>query len=81
MIASEILGYLETHQDAGDTLRGIVGWWLEQHRIEIVTKSVKAALDELVAVRLVECRALPGSPAKPVYVCRKQPGKTARWKG
>jgi hypothetical protein len=52
----EILGYLQQHAGARDTLVGIARWWLLRQRIETMTKSVKKALDELIGLGLV----LPG---------------------
>ena len=39
-----ILNYLEKHPDAGDTLEGIVTWWLEQDRIDRLVNEVAEAL-------------------------------------
>lgn len=48
-IGYEILAYLAEHQDSGDTLEGIVQWWLLERRIENQTAKVNEALAELVA--------------------------------
>jgi hypothetical protein len=51
--AHEVLAYLAEHQDAQDTLEGIVEWWLLEQKIKYRTAEVKEALDELVAQSLV----------------------------
>lgn len=43
-----ILGYLQKHPNAGDTLEGIVTWWLEQERIDRIVDEVAEALESLV---------------------------------
>ena len=47
-IAREILTYLADHPDAGDTLEGIMQWWLMQRRIQNQIVLVEKALNELV---------------------------------
>jgi hypothetical protein len=47
-IESEILAYLVEHPEAGDTLKGIVDWWLLEQKIKFQTAKVKEALDQLV---------------------------------
>lgn len=44
-----ILSYLCDNPDAGDTLEGIVQWWLLQQRIKFGTQTVAGALAKLVA--------------------------------
>jgi len=48
-IAREILAYLADHPDAGDTLEGIMQWWLMQRRIQNQIVLVEKALNELVS--------------------------------
>ena len=48
-IMYEILAYLTENPDAGDTMEGIVEWWLLEQTIKRETEKVKDALDELVA--------------------------------
>jgi hypothetical protein len=48
-IMYEILAYLAENPDAGDTMEGIVEWWLLERTIKRETEKVKDALDELVA--------------------------------
>lgn len=43
-----ILNYLQKNPGAGDTVEGIVTWWLEQERIERVVDEVAKALESLV---------------------------------
>jgi hypothetical protein len=52
-VALEILGYLQQHPHASDTLVGIARWWLLRQRIETMTKTVKKALDELMSLGFV----------------------------
>lgn len=47
-IARDVLTYLIEHQDAQDTIEGIVEWWLVEQKIKQQTVNVKAALDDLV---------------------------------
>jgi DNA-binding PadR family transcriptional regulator len=44
-----ILSYLSDNPEAGDTLEGIVQWWLLQQRIKFGTQTVAGALATLVA--------------------------------
>jgi hypothetical protein len=48
-IAREILAYLADHPDAGDTLEGIVVWWLLEGRINSNKHLAISALDDLVS--------------------------------
>ena len=48
-----ILAYLVENPDAGDTLDGIVEWWLLNQRIRFETQSVSQALAKLVADGLI----------------------------
>lgn len=52
-IALEILAYLARHNDAQDSLEGIVQWWLLERDIEHGVLKVRAALDELATRGLV----------------------------
>jgi len=47
-IARDVLSYLIEHQDAQDTLEGIVEWWLVEQKIKQQTARVKEVLDDLV---------------------------------
>jgi uncharacterized protein YpiB (UPF0302 family) len=47
-ITRDVLSYLIAHQDAQDTLEGIVEWWLVEQRIKQQTAKVKEVLDYLV---------------------------------
>jgi len=48
-----ILRYLVDHPDAGDTLDGIVEWWLLHQKIRFETRTVSRAVTELVAQDLI----------------------------
>ena len=52
-LSNEILAYLVEHKEAQDTLEGIAEWWLLEQRIQTRTSEVKAALEDLVARKLV----------------------------
>jgi hypothetical protein len=65
-LADEILHYLinqkqsqATETNPGDTVEGIVGWWLPIQRIRYAVSEVEAALRELVAKKLVIARKAP----------------------
>ncbi len=46
--ALEILTYLTDYPDAGDTLEGIIRWWMLDRAIKTESKNVLAALVQLV---------------------------------
>ena len=48
-----ILRYLVDHPEAGDTLDGIVEWWLLNQKIRFETRTVSRAVAELVAQDLI----------------------------
>ena len=48
-----ILAYLSDNPDAGDTLDGIVEWWLLDQRIKFETRNVSEAVSQLVSEGLV----------------------------
>jgi hypothetical protein len=48
-----ILAYLSDNPDAGDTLDGIVEWWLLDQRIKFETRNVSDAVLQLVSDGLV----------------------------
>jgi hypothetical protein len=47
-ITHDVLAYLAEHQDAQDTLEGIVEWWLIEQKIKRQTVMVRQVLSELV---------------------------------
>lgn len=47
LLSQRIISYLEKHPEAGDTLEGIVTWWLEQERIDRVVDEVADVLRSL----------------------------------
>lgn len=47
-ITHDVLAYLAEHQQAQDTLEGIVEWWLIEQKIKQQTVMVKQVLNELV---------------------------------
>lgn len=56
-----ILSYLVDHPDAGDTLDGIVEWWLLHQKIRFETRTVSQAVAELVAQDLIVEQKGPGT--------------------
>jgi hypothetical protein len=48
-----LLAYLVDHQDAQDTLEGIVEWWLLEERIKQQTAAVEEALADLTKKQLI----------------------------
>lgn len=46
-VARLILSYLETHSDAGDTLEGIIKWWVLSQQLDESMTVVQRALHEL----------------------------------
>ena len=64
-IARSVLTYLAAHQDAQDTLEGIVEWWLVEQRIVEQTASVRETLEELVSAGLLLARE--GAGARTFY--------------
>ena len=47
-ITRDVLAYLVDHQDAQDTLEGIVEWWLVEQKIKQQTAAVREVLTNLV---------------------------------
>lgn len=58
-IQSDVLGYLEAHPNAMDTVDGIRQWWLTQQRMAMYTQDrVQNALYELRDANLLEMNVL-----------------------
>jgi Tfp pilus assembly ATPase PilU len=74
--AHEILAYLAEHEDAQDTLEGIVEWWLLEQRIRSRTAEVEKALDNLIAQRLILARQ--GRDARTHYGINPQKDREIR---
>ena len=53
-VSFEILEYLDRHPGAKDTLEGIVEWWLLETQIQHAIAQVKASLNTLVELQLVQ---------------------------
>lgn len=49
-----VLGYLEDHPTAMDTLDGIAEWWVLRQHIDIEVRRVSRVLDALVTEGLLE---------------------------
>ena len=52
-IARDVLSYLLRNPGAGDTLAGIVEWWLMQQQIMYSTVEVQAVLEEFISKQMV----------------------------
>jgi len=52
-IGRRVLAYLVTHADAGDTLEGIVEWWLMEQEIRYSTAQVKEVLEDFTLKQLI----------------------------
>ena len=68
--AHEILAYLAEHEDAQDTLEGIVEWWLLEQKIRSRTAEVEKALENLIAKSLIIART--GRDARTRYCINPQ---------
>jgi hypothetical protein len=55
-IAHDVLAYLVEHQDAQDTLEGIVEWWLIEQKIQRQKGMVEQVLGELIRKEFLEER-------------------------
>jgi hypothetical protein len=75
-IAHDVLSYLSTHAEAGDTLEGIVEWWLLERRIRRGNAQIREALDELTAKQLI--RAHKGRDTKVHYRINRRKEKAIR---
>ena len=52
-ISGVILNYLQRNPDAGDTLEGIVNWWMGFESIESSVEEVADILDGLIQERTI----------------------------
>jgi hypothetical protein len=53
-IARDIIAYLSTHQDAQDTLDGIIQWWQRERKSDQHITLLKEVLGDLVTQGLIE---------------------------
>lgn len=53
-VCDELLGYLQEHPHAMDTLKGIVDWWLPRHEVRVGAEHVARALRTLEERGLIE---------------------------
>lgn len=60
-ICNYILAYLYDNPDAGDTLEGIVEWWVLRQRLKFETRNVSDAVKKLVSEGLIEEHEEPDS--------------------
>ncbi len=69
-IARMILDYLRKNFEAGDTLEGISGWWLDAERVNRSVDEVSNALEDLSKTGLVTRQVVRGG--NPIYkICKK----------
>jgi hypothetical protein len=57
-IKREVLGYLDEHPDAADSVEAIQQWWLLQRVSRYSRERIQEALDEMVKEHLIECHQL-----------------------
>ena len=53
-IAEAIVGYLEEHPRAMDTLEGIAEWWLPRHQVKFDLNAVEQAVRRLTEQGVLE---------------------------
>jgi Fe2+ or Zn2+ uptake regulation protein len=69
-ISKKILDYLRKNPDAGDTLEGISGWWVQSEYIEQSVDEVASVLERLTEKGLVKKQVVKGG--SPFYkVCKE----------
>ncbi len=67
-VARRILSYLHSHREAGDTLEGIMRWWMLRQRLSESSEITQRALERLVQTgEVVERRSGAGET---MYVAR-----------
>jgi Fe2+ or Zn2+ uptake regulation protein len=69
-IQAEVLGYLDEHPEAADSIEAIQRWWLLQRIARYSRSLVQQALDGLVAAQRVERRVL--GDGREVYTRARQ---------
>ena len=52
-LAGYVLDYLIDHEQAGDTLEGIVDWWLLEQQVKYQTTAVEEVMEDLVKRELI----------------------------
>jgi len=57
-IQAEVLGYLDEHPNAADSVEAIQQWWILQRVARYSRAKIKQALDQLVEAHLVEQKIL-----------------------
>jgi hypothetical protein len=70
-IAMAIEAYLAAHPNAGDTLEGVLSWWLVDQP-SVSRQCASDALDALIARRVVEQRKTEGGAVLYVRARREQ---------
>ena len=69
-IQAEVLGYLDEHPEAADSVEAIQRWWLLQRIARYSRSLVQQALDGLVVAQRVERRVL--GDGREVYARARQ---------
>lgn len=57
-IQAEVLGYLDEHPTAADSIEGIRQWWVMQRMAEYSLGRIQEAVNELEDARLIERHTL-----------------------
>ena len=68
-LCGALLGYLQEHPNAMDTLTGIADWWLPRYHVQVGVEQVAEALQTLEASGLVE---RIGDESRPLFRLRKR---------
>lgn len=71
----EIIEYLRAHPSAGDTVDGIIQWWLPLQRYETAKDAIQKALNDLVEQGIVHCIDT-GNDKKVFLLAHRNPGRT-----
>jgi Fe2+ or Zn2+ uptake regulation protein len=58
-VSQPIIKYLQSQPQAGDTLEGIVSWWLLRQQVEDSLASIQQVLDRLALEGIVKQRRGP----------------------
>lgn len=61
-VRSLVIGYLNDHPTAMDTLDGIAAWWIRRQQIDIEVRRIARVLDTLVAEGVLERHVQEGVP-------------------
>jgi len=72
MLAERIMGYLQQHPEAEDTLEAITEWWILEQNIRVEMMKVQEALERLVEGNALAMRR--GGDGRATYRLNPQHG-------